>query len=54
MEKIDRTYNLNVEMAIQWYPEIIKDSALIVTALPPIQVSVERLFSALKNLNSDF
>lgn len=53
VEKIDRAYNLNVKMAIQRYPEIIKDSALTVTALPPTQVSVERLFSALKILKTD-
>lgn len=53
MEKIDQSYNLNVKMAIQRYPEIKKDSALIDTACPPTQVFVERLLSYIKILNSD-
>ena len=35
------------------YPDVIGDVALTVTALPPTQVSVERLFSALKFTKSD-
>lgn len=31
----------------------LRDVALLLTALPPTQVSVERLFSALKILKSD-
>ncbi len=33
--------------------EELREVALLLTALPPTQVSVERLFSALKNLKSD-
>lgn len=44
---------MKVHEAIKFYPDCIKDLALIVTALPPTQVSVERLFSALKIIKSD-
>lgn len=36
-----------------FYPPCLKDAALVLTSLPPTQVSVERLFSALKILKSD-
>lgn len=53
IEKIDRHSKLKVLDAIQEYPEIVRETALVLTALPPTQVSVERLFSALKLLKSD-
>lgn len=53
VEKYDRSSKLNVQEAIDVYPKIIENVARIVTALPPTQVSVERLFSALKIIKSD-
>ncbi|XP_023224633.1 oocyte zinc finger protein XlCOF6-like [Centruroides sculpturatus] len=53
VNSIDRSSNLDVKTAILHYPDIIQDTALNVTALPPAQVSVERLFSALKIIKSD-
>ncbi|KAM9308920.1 LOW QUALITY PROTEIN: uncharacterized protein PAF06_013141 [Gastrophryne carolinensis] len=53
VEKYDRSSKLTVEEAILVYPEIVSDVARIVTAMPPTQVSVERLFSALKIIKSD-
>lgn len=53
VEKYDRSSQLNVQEAIDVYPEIVENAARIVTALPPTQVSVERLFSALKIIKSD-
>ncbi|GFG29456.1 hypothetical protein Cfor_08213, partial [Coptotermes formosanus] len=53
VEKYDRSSKLTVEEAILVYPEIVSDVARIVTAIPPTQVSVERLFSALKIIKSD-
>ncbi|XP_023239226.1 uncharacterized protein LOC111637867 [Centruroides sculpturatus] len=53
IEKYDRLSKLNVEEAISIYPEIIRDAARSVTAMPPTQVSVERLFSALKIIKAD-
>ena len=38
---------------IDMYPEMVREVARVVTALPPTQVSVERLFSALKIIRSD-
>jgi hypothetical protein len=35
------------------YREIVRPAAMIVTAMPPTQVSVEQLFSALKMIKSD-
>ena len=35
------------------YPECIKSAARVILAMPPTQVSVERLFSSLKILKSD-
>lgn len=35
------------------YPEALKDVSLLLYALPPTQVSVERIFSMLKLLKSD-
>lgn len=48
MEKFDRKSRLNVFEAISVYPDIMQDAARTVSALPPTQVSVERLFSALR------
>ena len=53
VEKYDRSSKLTVEEAILVYPEIVSDVARIVTAMPPTQVSVERLFSALKIIKPD-
>jgi len=48
VEEIEEKHNL-----LPLYPEIIRDAARTVTALPLTQVSVERLFSALKIIKSD-
>lgn len=53
VEQIDRKSKLNVHDAIKQYPEIVKESALLAAALPPTQVSVERLFSALRLIRTD-
>jgi len=53
LEKFNRLCKLTVQEVILSYPEIIRDAAMIVTALPPTQVSVERLFSALRFIKSD-
>ena len=53
METIDRTSKTSVLVAIPQYPVIIQKVAYAVTALPPTQVSVERLFSALRIIRSD-
>ena len=53
MEKIDRSSKMSVMNAIPLYPAILQDVAYAVTALPPTQVSVERLFSALRIIRSD-
>ena len=38
---------------ISQYPDVLKDAARLLRAMPPTQVSVERLFSALKIFKSD-
>ena len=38
---------------IDSFPEIIQDVARLLRAMPPTQISVERLFSALKFFKSD-
>ena len=38
---------------ISKYPDVLKDAARLLRAMPPTQVSVERLFSALKIFKSD-
>lgn len=43
----------DIRMAIKSYPEDLQEVALLLTTLPVTQVSVERLFSALKLLKSD-
>ncbi|XP_073415086.1 uncharacterized protein [Dendrobates tinctorius] len=53
IEKFNRSSKLTVHEAIPLYPEIVRDAAHVVTALPPTQVSVERLFSGLKIIRSD-
>ena len=45
VEKFNHLCKLTVQEVIPSYPEIIRDAAMIVTALPKTQVSVERLFS---------
>jgi len=41
------------KLIVQEYPKELREVALILAALPPTQVSVERLFSSLKILKSD-
>ena len=53
MEKINRSSKLTVLQAIEHYPQIVQKVAYTVPALPPTQVSVERLFSALRLTRSD-
>ena len=53
VEQIDRKSKLDVHEAIKQYPAIVRESALLVAALPPTQVSVERLFSALRLIRTD-
>ena len=53
VEKFNRLCKLPVQEVIPSYPEIIQDAAMIVTALPLTQVSVERLFSALRFIKLD-
>ena len=53
VEKFNRLCKLTVLEVLPSYPEIIRDAAMIVTSLPPTQVSVERLFSALRFIKSD-
>ncbi|XP_073510784.1 uncharacterized protein [Phyllobates terribilis] len=42
IEKFNRSSKLTVHEAIPLYPDIVRDVAHVVTALPPTQVSVER------------
>lgn len=53
IEKYERSCKIPLLELIKIYPDIIKEVALLVTALPPTQVSVERLFSTLKFIKSD-
>ncbi|CAK8677031.1 unnamed protein product [Clavelina lepadiformis] len=53
MENIDRSSKVAVMDAISMYPDILQKVAYSVTALPPTQVSVEKLFSALRIIRSD-
>ncbi|MDI4567967.1 MAG: hypothetical protein E7Y34_02680 [Mycoplasma sp.] len=53
IEKYDCACKTPLLELIKIYPEKLKEVALTVTALPPTQVSVERLFSALKFIKSD-
>ena len=53
VETYDRTNKLSVHDVIPLYPEIVQYPARRLTALPSTQVSVERLFSALKIVKSD-
>lgn len=49
----DRKSKISLQEIIQSYREIIRDVALTVIAIPPTQVSVERLFSVLKLMKTD-
>ena len=51
--RIDRSSKVAVMDAISMYPDILQKVAYSVTALPRTQVSVERLFSALRIIRSD-
>lgn len=42
--KNDHSSKLTVQEAVPLDPEIVRDIALVVAALPPTQISVERLF----------
>ena len=53
MEKINQSSKLTVLQAIEHYQQIVQKVAYTVTARPPTQVSVERLFSALHLIRSD-
>ena len=53
MENIDRSSKVTVMDATSRYPAILQKVAYTVTALPSTQVSVERLFSALRIIRSD-
>ena len=53
LENYDSESTSSLEEVIQSYPEIIRKVATTVLALPPTQVSVERLFSVLKLIKSD-
>ena len=53
MENIDRSSKVTVMDAISRYPAILPKVPYTVTALPSTQVSVERLFSALRIVRSD-
>jgi len=50
---IDRASKVNVMDAIAQYPTILQKVSFTVTALPPTQVTVERLFSVLRIIRSD-
>ena len=52
-KSIDRSSKVTVMDAISRYPSILQKVAYKVTALPSTQVSVERLFSALRIIRSD-
>ena len=53
MENIDKLSKMTVMDAISPYPAILQKVAYTVTALPSTQVSVERLYSALRIIHSD-
>ena len=53
VETFDRSSNLTVDKTIPLYPKIVQEAAIAVTALPSSQVSVERLFSALRIIKTD-
>ena len=53
VETFDRSSKLTIDKAIPLYPKIVQEVAIAVTALPPSQVSVERLFSALRIIKTD-
>jgi len=53
MENVDRSPKVPVTDAISRYPSILQKVAYTVTALPSTQVSVERLYSALRIIRSD-
>ena len=53
VEKLGRLKKDNVFDIIECYPEIVKDTARVVSSLPSTQVSVERLFSQLKLILRD-
>ena len=48
VEKYDHSFKLTIKEVIAAYPEIVK-----FPAMPSTQVSVERLFTALKIIKSD-
>ena len=53
LEQIDRSSKVTVVNAIPLYPTILQNVSYAVAALSPTQVSVERLFSALRIITSD-
>jgi hypothetical protein len=53
VEEYDRSSKLTILEVIPACPETVKPAAMIVTAMPPTQVSVEQLFFTLKIIKSD-
>lgn len=53
IEEFNRRSNVDIFGAIDQYPDALKSACRLAAALPPTQVSVERLFSSLKILKSD-
>ena len=53
VKTFDRSSKLTVDKAIPLYPKIVQEAAIAITALPPSQVSVEGLFSALPIIKTD-
>lgn len=53
VKQFDRTSRLTLKQAISMYPDTVKEVAATVSGLPATQVSVERLFSALRIIKSD-
>lgn len=53
IEQFNRKGKRSFNGVVPYYPENIRDVALVAAAMPPTQVSVERLFSALKLVKSD-
>ena len=53
MEMTDKTLKVRVMTAIGRYPTILQNAAFTVTAMPPTQMTVKRLFSALRIIQSD-
>ena len=53
MKNIPRESRTKLEDALESYAPVLQEAARVASALPPTQVSVERLFSSLKILKTD-